>query len=168
MGAAFAHNWQQMQSCYSFEEVFGVVQSQSWQILQQFHNRGRNVDSPQHIGGVLLWANRRRRRLSTDNDYIWPKKSSSTTKKQGSTRAWSLCRKCIRFWVAPSSTSKDLLYPDLNKWLGWKRFGSYDEIIAQTNVCCENLDISYYLDGVIKLETHSTKYINPKCDNVEK
>ena len=45
MGAAFAHNWPQMQSCDNFEGVFGVVQPQYGWGFAPFHNRGQNIDS---------------------------------------------------------------------------------------------------------------------------
>ncbi|XP_011251320.1 histone-lysine N-methyltransferase SETMAR-like [Camponotus floridanus] len=40
------------------------------------------------------------------------------------------------------------LFPNLKKWLGGKRFGSNDEVIAQTNAYFEGLDKSYYLEGI--------------------
>ena len=49
MGAAFAHNLPQTQSCENFEGVVGVVQPQYGLVFAPFCNRRRNMDSPQHI-----------------------------------------------------------------------------------------------------------------------
>ena len=48
MGAAFAHNRPQTQSCENFEGVFCVVQSQFGRVFAPFRNRGQNMDSPQY------------------------------------------------------------------------------------------------------------------------
>ena len=47
MGATFAHNLPQIQSCDNFEGVFDIVQLQYGWVLAPFDNRGQNIDSPQ-------------------------------------------------------------------------------------------------------------------------
>lgn len=60
------------------------------------------------------------------------------------------------------------LFPNLKKWLGGKRFGSNEEVMAETNAYFEEFDKSYYLDGIKKLEYRWTKCIELKGDYVEK
>ena len=67
--------------------------------------------------------------------------------------------------LAPSDY---FLLPNLKKWLGEKRFDSNDEIISQTNIYFEDLDKSYFLEGIKKLEIHWMKCIELKGDYVEK
>ena len=49
-----------------------------------------------------------------------------------------------------------------------KRFARNDEVIAETSEYFEDLDKSYYKDGIEKLEHRWTKYIDLKGDYVEK
>ena len=51
--------------------------------------------------------------------------------------------------LAPSDY---FLFPNLKKWLGGKRFYSNDEIVTQTNTYFEDLEKSYFLEGIQKLE----------------
>lgn len=44
------------------------------------------------------------------------------------------------------------LFPNMKKWLAGKRFASNDEVITQTTAYFEDLDKSYYMDGIKKLE----------------
>ena len=60
------------------------------------------------------------------------------------------------------------LFPNLKKWLGGKRFYCNDEIISQTNTYFEDLEKSYFLEGIQKLEKRWTKYIELKGDYIEK
>jgi len=56
----------------------------------------------------------------------------------------------------------------LKKWLGGKRFSSNEEAINETNAYFEELDKSYYSNGVKKLEHRWNKCIELKGDYVEK
>ena len=56
--------------------------------------------------------------------------------------------------LAPSD---HFLFSNLKKWLGGKRFYSNDEIISQTYF--EDLEKSYFLEGIQKLEKRWTKCI---------
>ena len=67
--------------------------------------------------------------------------------------------------LAPSD---DFLFPILKKWLGRKRFYSNDEIISQTNTYFEDVEKSYFLEGIQKLEKRWTKCIELKGDYIEK
>lgn len=67
--------------------------------------------------------------------------------------------------LAPSDF---FLFPNLKKWLGGKRFTSNDEIIDATNSYFEDLDKSYFLNGIKQLEYRLTKCIELKGDYVEK
>ena len=67
--------------------------------------------------------------------------------------------------LAPSDY---LLFPNLKKWLGGKRFYFNDEIISQTNTYFEDLEKSYFLKGLQKLEKSWTKSIEFKGDYIEK
>ena len=70
---------------------------------------------------------------------------------------------------SPNLASSDyLLFPNLKKWLGGKRFYSNDEIISQTNTYFEDLEKSYFLEGIQKLERRRTKCIELKADYIEK
>ena len=51
-----------------------------------------------------------------------------------------------------SATSDYFLFPNLMKWLGGKRFYFKDEIISQTNTYFEDLEKSYFLEGIQKLQ----------------
>ena len=64
--------------------------------------------------------------------------------------------------------SDNFLFPNLKKWLGEKRFYSNDEIISQTNTYFEDLEKSYFLEGIQKLEKRWTKCVELKGDYVEK
>ncbi|QQP55123.1 Putative mariner length, partial [Caligus rogercresseyi] len=67
--------------------------------------------------------------------------------------------------LAPSDY---FLFPNLKKWLTGKRFYSNNEIISQTNTYFEDLEKSYFLEGIKKLEKRWTKCIEFKGDYVEK
>lgn len=43
------------------------------------------------------------------------------------------------------------LFPNLKKWLGGKRFGSNDEVIAATEGYFSDFQKSYFLDGLLML-----------------
>lgn len=60
------------------------------------------------------------------------------------------------------------LFPNLKKWLGGRRFASNDEVIAETSHYFEELEKTYYSDGIKKLEKRLTKCIELKGDYVEK
>ena len=65
--------------------------------------------------------------------------------------------------------SEYVLFPNLKKWLGEKRFSSKDEIIDQTNTYFKDLEKSYFfLEGIQKLKKRWTKCIELKGDYVEK
>ncbi|GBL91467.1 Histone-lysine N-methyltransferase SETMAR [Araneus ventricosus] len=66
--------------------------------------------------------------------------------------------------LAPSDFLK---FPNLKKWLGVKRFMSYEEVIAQTDVYFEDFPKSYFFDGLQQLEKRWGKCIELK-DYVEK
>ena len=51
--------------------------------------------------------------------------------------------------LAPSDY---FLFPNLKKWLGGKGFYSNNEIISQINTYFEDLEKSYFLEGIQKLE----------------
>jgi histone-lysine N-methyltransferase SETMAR len=67
--------------------------------------------------------------------------------------------------LAPSDY---FLFPNLKKWLGGKRFDSNDDVISQTKAYFEDLDKSYFLEGIKKLVKRWTKCIELKGDYVEK
>ena len=67
--------------------------------------------------------------------------------------------------LAPSDY---FLFQKLKKWLGGKRFYSNDEIISQTNTYFEDLEKSYFLEGMQKLEKLWTKCIELRGDYIEK
>ena len=67
--------------------------------------------------------------------------------------------------LAPSDY---FLFPNLNQWLGEKRFYSNDKIISQTNSYFEDLEKSYFLEGIQKLKKRWTKCIEFKGDYIEK
>lgn len=56
----------------------------------------------------------------------------------------------------------------MKKWLSRKRFGSNDEIMAETNGYFEGLEKSYLLDEIQGIEKCSTTCIELKGDFVEK
>jgi len=60
------------------------------------------------------------------------------------------------------------LFPNMKKWLGGKKFGSNDEVIAETNTYFEGLEQSYFLEGIQKIEKRWTKCIELKGDYVAK
>ena len=60
------------------------------------------------------------------------------------------------------------LFPNLKKWLGGRRFYSNDEIISQTNTYFEDLEKSYFLEGIQKLEKRWTKCIELKGVYIKK
>ena len=67
--------------------------------------------------------------------------------------------------LAPSDC---FLFLYLKKWLGGKRFDPNDEVISQTNTCFEDLDKSYFMKGIKKLEKPRMKHIELKGDYVKK
>ena len=81
----------------------------------------------------------------------------------------------LRYELLPHpSYSSDLapsdyfLFSKLKKWLGGKRFYSNDENFSQTNTYLEDLEKSYFLEGLQKLEKRWTKCIQLKGDYIEK
>ncbi|KAG5333929.1 SETMR methyltransferase, partial [Acromyrmex charruanus] len=60
------------------------------------------------------------------------------------------------------------LFPNLKKWFGGKRFTTREQLIAETETYFEELDKSYYSDGLKKLENRWIKCIELKGDYVEK
>jgi len=60
------------------------------------------------------------------------------------------------------------LFPNLKKWLGGKKFQSNEQVICETNAYFEDLDQSYFMEGIKKLEDRWTKCIRLKGDYVEK
>lgn len=60
------------------------------------------------------------------------------------------------------------LFPNLKKWLGGKRFGSNEEVISETNTYFEDLEKTFFLNGIKMLEKRWTKCIELKGDYVEK
>ena len=56
------------------------------------------------------------------------------------------------------------LFPNRKKWLGGNRFYSNDEIISETNTYFEDLEKSYFLEGIQKLEKCWTKCIELKSN----
>ena len=67
--------------------------------------------------------------------------------------------------LAPSDY---FLFPNLKKWLGGKRFESNNEVISQTNAYFDDLNKSYFSEGIKKLEKRLTKCIELNGDYVEK
>ena len=67
--------------------------------------------------------------------------------------------------LAPSDY---FLFPDMETWLGGKRFSSNEEVIAATNEYFEGIDKNYFLQGIKKLEYRYNKCIQLKGDYVEK
>ena len=81
----------------------------------------------------------------------------------------------LRFQLVPHPPySPDLapsdyyLFPNMKKWLAGRRFYSNEEVIAETNAYFEELDQSYYSEGINKLEQRWTKCISLNGDYVEK
>ena len=66
------------------------------------------------------------------------------------------------------ASSDFFLFPNLKKWFGGKGLTSNKEVIDETNAYFEELDKSYYSDGIKKLENRLTKCIELKGDYVEK
>lgn len=60
------------------------------------------------------------------------------------------------------------LIPNLKKSLSGKKFGSKEEVIAETETYFEDFDKSYFSDGIKKLEVLWTKRIELKGDYVGK
>ena len=70
---------------------------------------------------------------------------------------------------SPDLAASDyFLFPNLKKWLGGKTFYSNDEIISQTYTYLEDLEKSYFLEGIQKLEKRWMKCIELKGDHIEK
>ncbi|CAF4956917.1 unnamed protein product [Pieris macdunnoughi] len=61
-----------------------------------------------------------------------------------------------------------LLFPNLKKWLGGKRFADNEEVIEAVNGYFEELDESVYRDGINRLEHRYEKCISHGGDYVEK
>lgn len=81
----------------------------------------------------------------------------------------------LRFEVLPHPPySPDLapsdyfLFPKLKKWLAGLKFTSSDEVIAETNAFCAELDKSHYTEGIKKLASRWSKCIELQGDYVEK
>ena len=55
-------------------------------------------------------------------------------------------------YSADLAPSDYFLFSNLKKWLVAKRFYSNDEIISQTNKYFEDLEKSYFMEGIQKLE----------------
>lgn len=60
------------------------------------------------------------------------------------------------------------LFPNLKKWLGGKRFSSNSEVVEATNAYFEDFDISYYTDGIKKLEYRWNACVELQGDYAEK
>ncbi|CAK9833005.1 Mariner Mos1 transposase [Anthophora retusa] len=60
------------------------------------------------------------------------------------------------------------LFPNMKKRLAGKKFLSNEEVIAETNYYFADLDKSYYMEGIAKLEHRWTKCIELEGDYVEK
>ena len=60
-----------------------------------------------------------------------------------------------------------LFISKLEKWLGRQRFTSNEKVIAETDAYFEDLQKSYFLDGLKKLEKRLEKCIELKGDYVE-
>ncbi|CAK9827603.1 Mariner Mos1 transposase [Anthophora retusa] len=60
------------------------------------------------------------------------------------------------------------LFPNMKKRLAGKIFLSNEEVIAETNYYFADLDKSYYMEGIAKLEHRWTKCIELEGDYVEK
>ena len=67
-----------------------------------------------------------------------------------------------------SAPSDNFLFANLKKWLGGNRFYSNDEIISETNTYFEDLEKSYFLEGIQKLEKSWTNCIELKGAYIEK
>ena len=63
--------------------------------------------------------------------------------------------------LAPSDY---FLFPNMNTWLGGKRFASNEEIIAATNKYPQGFDKNYFLDGIKKLGFRYNKCIQLSGD----
>ncbi|RLU18396.1 hypothetical protein DMN91_008753 [Ooceraea biroi] len=81
----------------------------------------------------------------------------------------------LRFQLVPHPPySPDLapsdyyFFPNMKKWLAGRKFYSNEEVIAKTNAYFAELDLSYYSEGINKLEQRWTKCISLKGDYVEK
>ncbi|XP_018352128.1 PREDICTED: histone-lysine N-methyltransferase SETMAR-like [Trachymyrmex septentrionalis] len=59
------------------------------------------------------------------------------------------------------------LFPNLKRWFQGKRFRSNKEVIAETEVYFEDLDLSYYRKGIEMLENRYTKFIALEGNYVE-
>ena len=60
------------------------------------------------------------------------------------------------------------LFPNLNPWLGGKRFSSNEEVIGAVNGYFADLEKSYFSKRMKKLESRCTKYVALEGDYVEK
>ncbi|XP_020282790.1 histone-lysine N-methyltransferase SETMAR-like [Pseudomyrmex gracilis] len=60
------------------------------------------------------------------------------------------------------------LFPNLNKWLGGKRFSSNHEVIDAVNVYFEELEKSFYQSGISALEKRWSKCIEARGDYIDK
>ena len=70
---------------------------------------------------------------------------------------------------SPDSARCDFfLFPNLKKSLAGQKFESNEEVIAATEAYFENLQKTYFLDGLKKLEHRWVKCIELKGDYVEK
>ena len=79
----------------------------------------------------------------------------------------------LRFELVAHPYSPDLapsdyyLFPKLKRWLQGKRFTSNEEVIAETEVYFEGLDVSYYRKGIEMLENRYIKCIALEGNYVE-
>ncbi|EGI63030.1 Histone-lysine N-methyltransferase SETMAR [Acromyrmex echinatior] len=69
---------------------------------------------------------------------------------------------------SPDLASCDYFLFQNLKWFRGKRFTTREQLIAETEAYFEELDKSYYSDGLKKLENRWIKYIKLKGDYVEK
>lgn len=60
------------------------------------------------------------------------------------------------------------LFPNLKNFLAGKKFASNSEVISETNAYFAELDKSYFMEGIKKLEHRWAKCIDLKGDYVEK
>ncbi|KOC61938.1 Histone-lysine N-methyltransferase SETMAR [Habropoda laboriosa] len=67
--------------------------------------------------------------------------------------------------LAPSDY---FLFPNLKKWLGGKRFANNEEVESAVDGYFEELDDSYYKQGIEDIEHRWEKCIELKGDYVEK
>ena len=67
--------------------------------------------------------------------------------------------------LAPSDC---YLFPNLKRWLCGRRFGSNEEVEWETEGYFGGFDVSYYLEGIEKLNDRWIRYIELKGEYIEK